>query len=123
VTFKVSLELSPQELIPKGKLDALTKHIGTIGPYEVWDLIPFSFIVDWFTNIGGILEDLERWNERISLNPTNIWFTCQYSDDKTDTFFRIRGYKPKEFGFVTDHTANNMTLFKRMIDGVCLFTR
>lgn len=25
-------------------------------PDNLWDLVPFSFVVDWFTNIGGVLE-------------------------------------------------------------------
>jgi hypothetical protein len=28
-------------------------------PSSLWDLVPFSFVVDWFTDIGGRLRDLE----------------------------------------------------------------
>lgn len=32
----------------------------TLNPISIaWELVPYSFVVDWFVNIGGVLEDLE----------------------------------------------------------------
>lgn len=30
-------------------------------PENLWDLVPFSFVVDWFTGIGNILEDASNY--------------------------------------------------------------
>lgn len=30
-------------------------------PENLWDLVPFSFVVDWFTGIGQVLEDLSNY--------------------------------------------------------------
>lgn len=30
-------------------------------PENLWDLIPFSFVVDWFTGIGNVLEDMSNY--------------------------------------------------------------
>lgn len=30
-------------------------------PENLWDLVPFSFVVDWFTGIGGALEDASNY--------------------------------------------------------------
>lgn len=34
---------------------------------NIWDLIPFSFVVDWFTNIGSILSRLDAYNNNALL--------------------------------------------------------
>ena len=33
----------------------------TLTPENLWDLVPFSFVVDWFTNIGNVLEDASNY--------------------------------------------------------------
>ena len=30
-------------------------------PENLWDLVPFSFVVDWFTSIGNVLEDASNY--------------------------------------------------------------
>jgi hypothetical protein len=30
------------------------------GLYNIWDMIPFSFIADWFSNLGDILQDIDQ---------------------------------------------------------------
>lgn len=32
---------------------------------HAWDLVPFSFVVDWFTNIGDILQDVSAFNSAV----------------------------------------------------------
>lgn len=31
-----------------------------VNPENLWDLVPFSFVVDWFYNIGSLLEQLDQ---------------------------------------------------------------
>lgn len=33
----------------------------TLTPENIWDLVPFSFVVDWFINIGNVLEDASNY--------------------------------------------------------------
>lgn len=30
------------------------------GLYNIWDMIPFSFIADWFSNLGDVLQDIDQ---------------------------------------------------------------
>lgn len=30
---------------------------------NLWDLVPYSFVVDWFFNLGGIFERMDQWNK------------------------------------------------------------
>lgn len=39
--------------------------LGLVNPLEVvWELIPFSFVVDWFFPIGNYLQQLGAWSDR-----------------------------------------------------------
>lgn len=71
---------------------------GITQPFEsAWELIPFSFIVDWFFNVGDTLAawtpnygfqaltswyTLETiWVQRVDLTYTNVWYTDSQSFD------------------------------------------
>jgi hypothetical protein len=56
----VSITYAPQPLAVIGSLDlvlrALLDSMGfELNPRIIWDAIPFSFVVDWFFNVGGFL--------------------------------------------------------------------
>lgn len=39
-----------------------TQSIGLTNPAAVaWELVPLSFVVDWFVNVGDVLESLDTW--------------------------------------------------------------
>lgn len=38
-----------------------------------WELIPFSFVIDWFTNIGNLLEDITSFTG-LSLTDVNVTY-------------------------------------------------
>lgn len=50
-----------------------------------WELVPFSFVVDWFVDVGTFIHNLEKYtigiSERTKLGP--IWHACQ---TVTDTY-------------------------------------
>lgn len=48
--------------------------------YVVWDMIPYSFIVDWFIPVGDILSgyDTTRMYDR-TYDMSDIWFSIKYS--------------------------------------------
>lgn len=40
---------------------------------DVWDAVPYSFVVDWFVNVSDLLENPERRGFMDSLPVSNIW--------------------------------------------------
>lgn len=48
-----------------GAMDALGINLN---PAIIWNAIPFSFIVDWFVNIGSLLQSLEKRNMEPRIN-------------------------------------------------------
>jgi hypothetical protein len=43
------------------KLDFLASRFGSVGPASfLWERIPFSFVVDWFVDLSGVLNYLDN---------------------------------------------------------------
>jgi hypothetical protein len=59
----------------------LANNMGFVNPASIiWELIPFSFIVDWFTNVGQILASFTDFAGVSLLNPsTTIYQKSLYS--------------------------------------------
>ena len=59
-----------------------------------WQLVPWSFIVDWFISIGDMLEDIER---NPPMLPMQI-VSAGYSVKSSRTFYTTGGYDSKLTG-------------------------
>lgn len=55
-------------------------------PQAAWELIPFSFVIDWFTNIGNMLEDITSFTG-LSLTDVSVTYheTCYQHYDQLRT--------------------------------------
>lgn len=54
-------------------IDLLTHALGFNQPIQsLWELVPFSFIIDWFFNIGEIIA---TWSPKGDLTPLASWTT------------------------------------------------
>lgn len=51
-------------------------------PTAGWELIPFSFVVDWFLDVGGWIQS---WDSDPSLSILASWVTVKDTHKKTDT--------------------------------------
>lgn len=61
-------------VIPKDPFMKTASQYGIASPsLVVWEMVPYSFIVDWVFNIGGYLEHLGALNGLELINPTNSW--------------------------------------------------
>lgn len=57
--YSVRDELGVVLRIPDSPLTQLAR-LSSLNPVSIaWELLPFSFVVDWFVNIGGYVRDLE----------------------------------------------------------------
>lgn len=56
-----------------GAIDGLSLTLGLGSPFEtIWELVPFSFILDWFFNVGDIIS---AWEKNASLVILGTWVT------------------------------------------------
>jgi hypothetical protein len=82
------------------KLDYLMARFLTPGPVSfLWERIPFSFVVDWFVNLSGIIDSLNNtltggtkqikrcwWSERYHMNVNAVKHqTSSWSSDSDGT--------------------------------------
>jgi len=82
VTCRCCMELKSREL---DTLDRVWNALYTYGLqpnfYVVWDMIPYSFIVDWFVPVGDMLSvlDTEANMMRGQYDITNVCFSLSYN--------------------------------------------
>lgn len=100
-------------------------------PGHLWDIVPFSFVVDWFLDVGGKLE-AEYWRQiALKGQPTECWcsitrqgITNQYGCVQTD-YIRLPGAPPSEAVGALDNyqfsTPSGQLLIKRGLDALALF--
>lgn len=93
-----------------------------LSAYNAWDLVPWSFIADWFLHIGDRLEFYDKRNRALKLNPGTCWYslTKEFFDKTTcanvSFYHRWPGGKPDSSGCFVGHPASNTTIVKRAID-------
>jgi hypothetical protein len=65
---------------------------------NAWDMIPYSFIVDWFTNIGEVLAAIDHWLDSPSFGDVNCWYsyTNRYTTEEGELtcYFRFQAGRP-----------------------------
>jgi len=124
--FHTSLKLSP------ANLKDLQTDLGRMGmelsAYNAWDLVPYSFIVDWFFRIGDKLEFYEDRNRALKLVPEDIWYSVvrRVETDETseDYYFRWTGDRPDlSYTFIEDGDPKKATIIKRAVDVFALTSK
>lgn len=93
-----------------------------LSAYNVWDMIPYSFVVDWFLGIGDLLEWAESLNEALEVKPTSVWYSCQTVTDELVIYFRISASGITGTPFYATKNASTKTLLMRLTDALALFS-
>jgi hypothetical protein len=69
LTQRIKLAISDEDDEFEALLERL-ESMGTLPTFEnLWDLVPYSFVIDWFVDVGGLLE---RVDSRLRLTRLNI---------------------------------------------------
>jgi hypothetical protein len=86
---------------------------------NAWDLVPFSFVVDWFINLGSILDNIDTMvyeqylrvklyerSDKITYKIRSDWFCRQtgypYGVDLKLTSYERRKSNPPDLGVLDD---------------------
>ena len=91
---------------------------------NLWDIIPYSFVVDWFLGISGVLEAFDQWLEVPEFPILEIWYSFSYNDPDDPNvrcYGRWLGNKPS-LPYVDHHSASDRTITLRVADTLALFT-
>lgn len=92
---------------------------------NAWDVLPYSFVVDWFFRVGPFLEDLQKWIDSPTADIQEIWYSVWQSKHDKDSGLMVREYgrwmgdAPALPYFTSSHTRSE-TIGLRAADAVAL---
>lgn len=89
---------------------------------NIWDLVPYSFVVDWFTGISNVLEWFDKWTYSMTVEPVEIWFSNYEVGDTYQAYMRVRGRKLNVPPLYVQKQASGKTWLYRFADSFSLFT-
>lgn len=119
--FTCELILEAQSLIPHSFVDWLKKYGLELNLTNMWDMVPYSFVVDWFLGISDILQRLDRYNDCVPFKSKACWYSVSTLYEGVNTYARLQGGSfPVGYPRITFHGTSKRTLAKRFVDGVCL---
>lgn len=98
-------------------LDTLLAVWGVDQPLEsLWELVPFSFIIDWFFSVGDVISS---WSVNPSLNPRASWVTSfvHHAVELDTTLYQLGNKSPYfwETPEVTHGSARVLVKRKRRV--------
>lgn len=121
ITANVQFDIDVSDFIPYDAKSWLKAYGFKLSAVNVWDMIPYSFVVDWFLHVGDILQKFEDYQQMYHLKVSNAWvtFTTVYDGQKTYQRlpYRFQGSLP----WMTFGGASTKTIGKRVLDTVALF--
>jgi hypothetical protein len=133
IHMRCRLDVKQKELDTLSKIWTTLYRYG-LSPsfYIVWDMIPYSFIVDWFIPVGDILSgyDKTRMYDR-TYDITNIWYSIKYVQEidgcQISSYTRWTEGCPAEFNgyyvLMNKGSVSNKTLGFRILDAASILIR
>lgn len=120
--YGVSMRIPLSTVLPQDLIDLVHQFGLNVTPSNIWDLIPYSFMVDWFLGIGDKISFFEDWIGAAELHPMNIWFQARAETEDASYYYRVPGYIPSVPPLYTSHEASGKTIAMRVADTISIFT-
>lgn len=120
-TYRVGFSVDPAQIVPSDVSTTLQSFGLKLNALNVWDMIPYSFVVDWFLPISQIIEYFQDLGA-CRLEPFDLWWSILTRVDDTEIYVRLPGRKLSTLPYLDFRKASNRTIFMRIADSVALFT-
>jgi len=127
-SYHVQLKFKLSDILPKNITDKLSMLGLNFNASNIWDMVPYSFVVDWFLGISDVLKWFENWTYSFNFEPQDIWFTYKCSDINEEThtqgfyFYRVKGRPLSIPPVFKEVQVSQKTVRMRIADGISLFT-
>jgi hypothetical protein len=128
-TMHVKILMRPKTNSLGETVNRLTEYGAAPSLYNLWDLVPFSFIVDWFADIGDMLEDVTQYGRCAAYDIQSLTTSWKWHDyvEKSHTRARLDYYQrwvsptvPPYIPYTEQSSASGETIIKRFADTVAL---
>jgi hypothetical protein len=125
----VKIKLAPKSNQLGKIVDRLTGVGLAPNAYNMWDLVPFSFVVDWFVGIGDFLEGITQYGRVAAYDIMSVTTSWNWEDviSKSKTRAKFTFYErtvspsaPAYVPYVEGRSASGETILKRCADTVAL---
>lgn len=121
VSCETSFDVDQSQWMPDSAVAWLKTYGFRFSAVNAWDMVPYSFVADWFLHISDILEAFQKQGDAISLQTSNCWHVFQTEYDGQFTMFRVPKAIRWGIPYVSYKPASGKTIGKRITDAIALF--
>lgn len=90
---------------------------------NTWDLIPYSFMVDWFIDVSGFTEWLEQNSNSLEFTLTDMWYSAVVATPEYYSYWRVPGRGISLPSLMVSGNTSTKTWAMRLGDSVSIFTK
>lgn len=119
-SFRAELRVAVRDIFPEDfgeKLAAIGLEPNAV---NIWDMVPYSFIVDWFFHIDELMAYVDKIGNSIDLPVKDTWFTYMSEYDSQHVFFRVSGRRLEVPPIYVEKQASTTTIKMRVADVISL---
>lgn len=122
---RVSLTYSASDIL---ELDNFLETTKRMLLYDAWDMIPFSFIVDWFVAVGDMFHEKSLKSYAMKLKPVTAWCSVSYTSKSrngatVERYFRYRlagiPGRPIGYKYIVGPNASTLSV-KHSLDSLAI---
>jgi hypothetical protein len=118
--YRVGYDIDVAQIIPTDVSTTLRKFGLELNMLNVWDMIPFSFVADWFLPISDVIEYFQDM-DACKYNPVDLWWSITTVIDGFQIYVRLPGRKLSTLPYLQLSSAGSRTIALRIADSIALF--
>jgi hypothetical protein len=121
-SYKAELTVNTDLILPSNSIEFLAATGFAPTASNLWDLVPYSFVVDWFFHINKIIEWADSYYKMLTVPVKDVWFTYKSADQNQYIFYRVNGRLLDIPPAYIVKQASEKTIKMRVADTLSLFT-
>lgn len=120
IAYHCEIVVDSSQFIPKemhSLCEKLSHYGAELSLYNIWDMVPYSFVCDWFLDVGSMLESIDSWLNVSHFHIDEVWYSAISTYPMgTKVYFRWQGRCPTLPSFTPHISKNKTTWLKRAAD-------
>lgn len=121
-TVHCTVTVNVADILPETVYDFLAMIGVEPNAQNIWDLVPYSFVADWFLGISNVLEWFDNWTYSMTIEPGEIWLSDLREGQLYRVYYRLLGRKLNVPPVYFNKEASGKTWRMRLADAFSLFT-
>lgn len=119
---RCSFDVNACDFIPHTLKEFLRAYGLYFKTADIWDDIPFSFIVDWFLHLGDVFTWLDAHEDAWNVRPSNVWYSWETSYDGQTCYIRASGEPIVNAPYLATNTSSSTKVkAMRFADVISIF--